>query len=124
MSIKYKWITVKDAVELVLSDKFDEGGSLDFTLDSYKYDGDNPDFVPTGWYGMARTGIFDGAAIVMGYHGGGIDRVVNCDHLKDEYQETFEDVLFAFLSYLNAEGYGSWTPNTMICIDANYPNEY
>ena len=55
MEMKFKWITVKEAVELVLSDKFDNGGSLDFTLDSYEFDHDDPQFTPTGWYGIART---------------------------------------------------------------------
>jgi len=121
--LNYKWITVKEIVELVLSDKFEYGGSLDFTLDSYEWNHDDPNFTPTGWYGIARTGCFDGASIIIGYHGGGIERAVNCNDLHIYYEEVFEDVLFAFLDYLNDEQDGI-TPYSLICIDAHYPNDY
>ena len=124
MELKFKWITVKEAVELVLSDKFKNGGSLDFTLDSYEWNHDDPNFEPTGWYGIARNNsCFDGISIVMGYYGGGIEASVNCNDLNDYYEETFEDVLFAFLNYLQNEG-DRFTPDSLICIDADYPNKY
>lgn len=129
--LNYKWITVKEIVELVLSDKFENSGSLDFTLDSYEWNHDDPNFEPTGWYGIARTKLFDGDAVVIGYHGGGIEMVVNCLHLKDYIQETFEDVLITFLAFLNGESSDyidgkncDYTETSMICIDENYPNEY
>ena len=123
MELKFKWITVKEAVELVLSDKFKNGGSLDFTLDSYELNHDDPNFEPTGWHGIARNTSFDSASVVIGYYGGGIYSAVNCNLLDDYYEETFEDVLRAFLSYLSDERDGV-TPDLLLCIDEHYPNKY
>lgn len=128
--LKYKWVTVKEAVELVLSDKFDNGGSLDFTLDKEEIVKEYRDFLPTGWYGIARVHIFDGDSIVIGYYGGGIEKAVNCLHIKDYPDEAFEDTLVTFLGFLNEEGVDiqrgkccEYTETSLICIDESYPNK-
>lgn len=128
--LKYKWITVKEAVELVLSDKFDNGGSLDFTLDKEEIVKEYSDFLPTGWYGIARVHIFDGDSIVIGYYGGGIEKAVNCLHMEDDPKDYYKAVLVTFLEFLNEEGVDiqrgkccEYTETSLICIDESYPNK-
>lgn len=120
MSKNYKWLSVKEICELMVSPLFDNGGAIHFTADDYESNCEDQNFEPTGWYGIARTGCFDGAAIIWGYFGGGIDGCVNLGAMEcPEYE-----LVSLFLPYLKDEG-GSWiTEDTMLCIDANYPNEY
>ena len=124
MDSQYKWMTIEEVCMEILSDKFDDGGAITFTLDDYESNCDDPCFEPEGWYGIARTVLFDEPVIIFGYYGGGMEAFETLDGEDD-----LPNTIYSFISYYQ---YACQclcdditpTKDTLICVDTNYPYEF
>lgn len=105
--MEYKFVKVRDLIKAV-----EDGNEVGFTFDTIEEviaQGIDT-FTPTGWYGIKKVSMFDYDQYVIGYYGGGIERVYNCDE---------GDLTYFFIEY-----YDDWSTNdrptedTLVCVEA------
>lgn len=108
----YKFITIKKLAKRLMKASFNK--SIGFTFDD-----DINITEPTGWYGVVKTNMYDGEALLFGYFGGGVLTAFN---LSDE-EYTIETFIKAICAFYVAEK-GNYhnnkkTPNknTILCVD-------
>lgn len=105
--MEYKFVKVKDLVKAV-----EEGYEVGFTFDTTDEAialGAN-DFEPSGWHGIKTVTEFDYEQYVIGYYGGGIERVCNFDE---------GNLVDFFIAYYDDQSTNDRaTEDTLVCVES------
>lgn len=114
---EFKFVTIKELAERLVDASYNK-------IIGFTFDEDQSISEPTGWYGVTKTYMFDGEALLFGYWGGGVLRVANVN----EDAEDLEVYIEAIWSFYEAENGTGWdrsevNENTILCVDTREFNE-
>ena len=110
----FRFVTIEELAKRLMEAKDGYDKMIGFTFDN-----DESIKEPTGWYGVMRTYMFDGEALLFGYFGAGILRVENINEEEDDV----EAYIRAIWSFYRVEIGGCEFPSepdksTILCVDS------